>query len=37
VVVSEWVELARSLSTDDSPKFVNGMLARILELKPSLI
>lgn len=37
VVVNEWVELARSLSTDDSPKFVNGMLARILELKPSLI
>jgi len=36
VVVSEWVELARSLSTDDSPKFVNGLLARILELKPSL-
>jgi N utilization substance protein B len=37
VVVNEWVELARTLSTDDSPKFVNGMLARILELKPSLI
>ncbi|MEO6712784.1 MAG: transcription antitermination factor NusB [Mycobacteriales bacterium] len=37
VVVNEWVELARSLSTDDSPKFVNGMLARILELKPSLL
>ena len=37
VVLSEWVELARTLSTDDSPKFVNGMLARILELKPSLI
>lgn len=37
VVLNEWVELARTLSTDDSPKFVNGMLARILELKPSLI
>lgn len=37
VVVNEWVELARALSTDDSPRFVNGMLARILELKPSLI
>jgi N utilization substance protein B len=37
VVVSEWTELARTLSTDDSPKFVNGMLARILELKPSLL
>jgi transcription antitermination protein NusB len=37
VVMSEAVELARSLSTDDSPKFVNGLLARVLELKPSLI
>ena len=30
------VELARSLSTDDSPAFVNGLLGRILELKPML-
>jgi N utilization substance protein B len=37
VVMSEAVELARSLSTDESPKFVNGLLARLLELKPSLI
>jgi N utilization substance protein B len=36
VVMSEAVELARSLSTDESPKFVNGLLARLLELKPSL-
>jgi N utilization substance protein B len=28
--------LARQLSTDDSPTFVNGLLARILELKPTL-
>ncbi len=37
VVVNEWVELVGNLSTDDSPKFVNGLLSRILELKPQLI
>jgi N utilization substance protein B len=36
VAVSEAVELAASLSTDDSPSFVNGLLSRILELKPTL-
>jgi N utilization substance protein B len=36
VAVSEAVELAGSLSTDESPAFVNGLLARILSLKPSL-
>lgn len=36
VAVSEAVELAASLSTDDSPGFVNGLLARLLQLKPSL-
>lgn len=36
VAVSEAVELARRLSTDDSPSFVNGLLARLLELKPTL-
>jgi N utilization substance protein B len=36
VVVSEAVELASSLSTDESPAFVNGLLARLLALKPSL-
>jgi N utilization substance protein B len=30
------VALAASLSTDESPVFVNGLLARILMLKPSL-
>jgi N utilization substance protein B len=29
VVINEAVELARELSTDDSPAFVNGLLARI--------
>ncbi len=36
VVVSEAVALASSLSTDESPAFVNGLLARLLSLKPSL-
>src|SRR5205807_6208986 len=29
VAISEAVELARQLSTDDSPRFLNGLLARI--------
>ncbi len=36
VVLSEAVELASSMSTDESPGFVNGVLARLQELKPSL-
>ncbi|HEY9349173.1 MAG TPA: transcription antitermination factor NusB [Acidothermales bacterium] len=36
VAISEAVSLARELSTDDSPAFVNGLLGRILELKPTL-
>jgi transcription antitermination protein NusB len=34
VVIDEAVELAKSLSTDDSPAFVNGVLARVKELRP---
>ena len=30
------VELAKELSTDASPSFVNGLLARLLALKPGL-
>ena len=36
VAISEAVLLAQDLSTDASPAFVNGLLARIAELKPSL-
>jgi len=36
VAISEAVQLASDLSTDDSAAFVNGLLARVLELKPSL-
>lgn len=33
VAIDEAVLLARTLSTDDSPNFVNGLLARLLEVK----
>jgi transcription antitermination protein NusB len=36
VAISEAVLLARDLSTEESPSFVNGLLARIASLKPSL-
>ena len=36
VAISEAVQLARSLSTDASPAFVNGLLARLLDLRPGL-
>lgn len=37
VAIDEAVELAHDLSTDESPGFVNGLLARLLALKPSLV
>lgn len=37
VAVSEAVELAAGLSTDASAGFVNGVLARLAELKPTLL
>jgi N utilization substance protein B len=37
VAVSEAVELAKILSTDESPKFVNGLLGRLQQLKPTLL
>jgi len=36
VAINEAVLLAQDLSTDASPAFVNGLLARIAALKPSL-
>jgi N utilization substance protein B len=36
VAISEAVALARDLSTDASPAFVNGLLARLHNLKPEL-
>jgi N utilization substance protein B len=37
VAVSEAVELAKVLSTDESPKFVNGLIGRLQQLKPTLL
>jgi transcription antitermination protein NusB len=36
VAVSEAVALATELSTDESPRFVNGLLSRLQQLKPTL-
>jgi N utilization substance protein B len=36
VVIDEAVQLAKEFSTDESPSFVNGMMARFKDLKPKL-
>lgn len=36
VAIDEAVELAKSLSTDESPRFVNGVLGRIQRDRPAL-
>jgi N utilization substance protein B len=36
VAIDEAVELAKSLSTDESPRFVNGVLAAVLRDAPPL-
>jgi N utilization substance protein B len=36
VVISEAVTLATELSTDESPRFVNGLLGRLRDLKATL-
>jgi N utilization substance protein B len=33
VVINEIIELASSLSTDESPAFLNGLLAKISSIK----
>jgi N utilization substance protein B len=35
VAIDEAVELAKTLSTDESPRFVNGVLARVLRDQPA--
>ncbi|MET0978146.1 MAG: transcription antitermination factor NusB, partial [Paeniglutamicibacter terrestris] len=37
VAVAEAVALVRELSTDESPEFVNGLLGRIQQMKPTLL
>ncbi|MGV9884917.1 transcription antitermination factor NusB [Streptomyces sp. NPDC003006] len=36
VVLDEAVQIAKEFSTDESPAFVNGLLGRFKDLKPSL-
>ncbi|MFG2225595.1 transcription antitermination factor NusB [Streptomyces sp. NPDC050161] len=36
VAIDEAVQLAKEFSTDDSPAFVNGLLGRLKDLKPTL-
>ena len=36
VAIDEAIELARDLSTDDSPRFMNGVLGRIAREAPAL-
>ncbi|SHN33907.1 transcription antitermination factor NusB [Actinacidiphila paucisporea] len=36
VVLDEAVQLAKEFSTDESPSFVNGLLGKLMELKPTL-
>lgn len=36
VALDEAVELVGELSTDESPAFVNGLLGRIVEMRPSI-
>jgi N utilization substance protein B len=35
IAISEAIEIATELSTDDSAKYINGVLGRIVILKPS--
>ncbi len=37
VAVSEAVEMAKMLSTDESPQFINGLLGRLQQIKPTLL
>jgi N utilization substance protein B len=36
VAIDEAVELAKTLSTDESPRFVNGVLGRVLKDQPAV-
>ncbi|GAB2625582.1 UNVERIFIED_CONTAM: transcription antitermination factor NusB [Kocuria sp. CPCC 205316] len=37
VAVAEAVNLAKELAGDDSPRFVNGLLGRLQQMKPTLL
>ena len=37
VAISEALELAQTLSTDDSSEYINGVLSKVLEIKSDLV
>ena len=37
VAISEALELATNFSTEDSTKYINGVLSKVLEIKPDLV
>lgn len=37
VAINEALELAQTLSTDESSKYINGVLSKIMEIKPDLV
>lgn len=37
VSVDEAASLAKAMSTDESPRFVNGLLGRLMDLKPTIV
>ncbi len=37
VAISEALELAQTLSTDESSKYINGVLSKVLEIKADLV
>jgi len=37
VAISEALELAHTLSTDESSKYINGVLSKVLEIKSDLV
>jgi N utilization substance protein B len=36
VAIDEAIEMAQTLSTDESSRYINGVLSKILEIKPDL-
>jgi len=37
VAISEALELSANFSTEDSSKYINGVLSKVLEIKPDLV
>ena len=37
VAINEAVELAQTLSTDESSKYINGVLSKVVEIRPDLV